>query len=371
MLRGDATTGRRALGLVLTLAVGALAAALVALGNPGNMGICGACFLRDAAGALKLHAAPPAYARPELAGIVLGAFVYVLAARKPIGRSGSFAVARFLLGVFMGIGALVFLGCPFRMLQRLGGGDANAWLALPGFLAGVGAGLLLERRGYSIGKTQPSPGPVAVLGPLAFVGLLAMFLLGGVLRGPGPGDATPPAHAPWLWSLGIAGAAGAILSATGFCGVNAARQVFSGPRWMLAGAATLVAGYAAVAAATGKFHWGTEGQPAAHSDVLWNSLALALVGLTGALAGGCPVRQLVLTGEGNGDAFVVCAGLVTGGALSHTLGLASRVAAPATETAPAVVAGPTEAGQKAVVIGLVLCLAYGAAIVRSAKPAAA
>jgi uncharacterized protein len=369
MLRGEATTGRRALGLFLTLAVGVLAAALVALGNPGNMGICGACFLRDAAGALKLHAAPPAIFRPELAGVVLGALVFSLAARKPVGRSGSFAVARFLLGVFMGIGALVFLGCPFRMLQRLGGGDANAWLALPGFLAGVGTGLLLERRGYSVGKTQPTPGPVGALGPLAFLGLLGMFLIGGVLKGPGPGDAGPPPHAPWEWSLGLAGVAGVILAATGFCGVNAARQVFAGPRWMLAGAGTLVAGYAAVALATGRFHWGVEGQPAAHTSVLWNALALALVGLTGVLAGGCPVRQLVMTGEGNGDAFVVVAGLVTGGALSHTLGLASVVSAPATAAAPAIAGGPTDAGQTAVVAGLALCLAYGVAMTRAAKSA--
>lgn len=370
MLRGEATTGRRMLGIGLTLAVGALAAGLVALGNPGNMGVCGACFLRDAAGALKLHAGPQIF-RPELAGLVIGPLVMTIASRKPFGRSGSHAAARFVFGIWMAIAALVFLGCPFRMLQRLGGGDLTAWFAMPGFIAGVGAGLLLERRGYSVGKTQPAPGPVGALGPLAILALLGMFLVGGVLAGPGPGDDGKPAHAPWLAALGIATVCGALLSATGFCAVSAARQVFSGPRWILAAAGALIVGYAAVALATGKFNLASTGQPIAHGDVLWNALALALVGLAGVLAGGCPVRQLVMTGEGNGDAFVVVGGLVTGGALAHTLGLVSTSMAAATATAAATDGGPTPAGQKAVVIGLAICLAYGFAMARKDEPAAA
>lgn len=37
------------------LVVGAAAVLLTALGNPGNMGFCIACFLRDTSGALGLH----------------------------------------------------------------------------------------------------------------------------------------------------------------------------------------------------------------------------------------------------------------------------------------------------------------------------
>jgi len=37
--------------------IGILAALLQKLGNPGNMGICVACFERDIAGALGLHRA--------------------------------------------------------------------------------------------------------------------------------------------------------------------------------------------------------------------------------------------------------------------------------------------------------------------------
>ena len=45
--------------------IGILALILVYMGNPPNMGVCVACFLRDTTGALKLQsAAPVQYMRP-------------------------------------------------------------------------------------------------------------------------------------------------------------------------------------------------------------------------------------------------------------------------------------------------------------------
>jgi YedE family putative selenium metabolism protein len=342
----------------LLAGLGFLAALLVALGNPANMGICGACFLRDLGGALRLHQGP-AIVRPEVVGVVGGALLWSLLRRRHVGRSGSWAIARLLLCVAMAIGALVFLGCPFRWLQRLGGGDATAWLATPGFVLGVGAGRWLERRGYQLGKTHEVPMPVGLSGPLAFVGLLVLWLVGVDFAGPGPGvSGVGPAHAPWQASLLLALAAGAVLSATGFCAVSAARGVFGGPGWMLLAAVAFVLGYAVLALANGRFADTTPGQQVAHGDWLWNTLALALVGLCGALAGGCPVRQLVMAGEGNGDACVGCVGLVVGGSLAHTMQLAS---APAT---PLSAGGPTAAGKTAVVVLSVLVVAYALAVAR-------
>ncbi len=55
--------------------IGFLSAMLVYCGNPLNMGICVACFIRDTAGALGLHQAGIVqYIRPELIGFMLGAF---------------------------------------------------------------------------------------------------------------------------------------------------------------------------------------------------------------------------------------------------------------------------------------------------------
>ena len=59
-----------ATGVTVALA----AVLLMQLGNPGNMGFCIACFLRDMAGSLGLHrAAVVQYFRPEIVGLVLGA----------------------------------------------------------------------------------------------------------------------------------------------------------------------------------------------------------------------------------------------------------------------------------------------------------
>ncbi|MEG2213973.1 MAG: YedE-related selenium metabolism membrane protein, partial [Clostridiales bacterium] len=60
--------------------VGVAAVLLTALGNPANMGFCIACFLRDIAGAVGMHsAAKVQYVRPEVIGLVLGAFIMAVA----------------------------------------------------------------------------------------------------------------------------------------------------------------------------------------------------------------------------------------------------------------------------------------------------
>jgi YedE family putative selenium metabolism protein len=363
MLRGEASTTTRWVAIALCALVGTSAAILVALGNPGHMGLCGACFLRDVAGALKLHQGP-AILRPEVAGLALGALLWRLMSRQHVGRTGGHALVRFLLCAAMAVGALVFLGCPFRLLQRLGGGDPSAWLALPGLVLGVRAAMALERRGWSIGKTSEAPLAQGLLAPLALAAPSGLFLLGGVLAGPGPGDGGAPAHAPWLAALALALGAGAILSATGFCAISAVRCAFGGARWMLIAAVAVVAAYGGVALAGGVSSLGAAVQPIAHGDWLWNTLALALVGACGALAGGCPVRQIVMAGEGNGDAFVGCCGLLVGGALAHTLGLAS---APATAAAAG---GPTDAGRWAIALLLAAVFAYGVAALPRANAAA-
>ena len=80
-------------------AVGLAAIALTLLGNPANMGFCIACFLRDIAGACGLHsAAKVQYLRPEIIGLVLGAFIMSVATREFRARAGSAPAVRFVLG---------------------------------------------------------------------------------------------------------------------------------------------------------------------------------------------------------------------------------------------------------------------------------
>jgi uncharacterized protein len=353
VLRDDQSARRNLIGVGFALLTGALAAWLVVQGNPGNMGICGACFLRDVAGALGISDPRFAYLRPEIPGLMLGALAAVLVRRRFVARSGSHAGSRFLLGMWMGIGALVFLGCPFRMLQRLGGGDGNALVGLLGFATGVFAGVGFERRGYWIGRTSPAPALVGLQGTAIAVVLLGMFAAGGLLRGPAAGAGGPPAHAFWLASLGVAVVAGVLLSASGFCAVSAIRQLLQRKWAMPVAAAALIAGYAVAMLAAGKFHASFAGQPAAHQDALWNFAAMTLVGLTGALAGGCPVRQVVMAGEGNADALVTMGGILVGGAVGHGLALVSSPA------------GPTDGGKIAVIVGIVWSGIYALGIARS------
>ena len=124
-------------------AVGLAALILTALGNPANMGFCIACFLRDISGACGLHsAAKVQYVRPEIIGLVLGAFIMSVASKEFKARTGSSPAVRFVLGAFVVIGALAFLGCPLRMVLRLGGGDLNALVGLIGFTGGILLGII-------------------------------------------------------------------------------------------------------------------------------------------------------------------------------------------------------------------------------------
>ena len=68
---------------------------------------------------------------------------------------------------------------------------------------------------------------------------------------------------------------------------------------------------------------------------------MMLAGFGCVLLGGCPLRQLVLAGEGSADSAVTVLGLMAGAACAHNFGLASSGE------------GPTAAGRVAVVIGLV------------------
>jgi YedE family putative selenium metabolism protein len=141
--------------LIAGLCIGAIAAILVKLGNPLNMGFCIACFERDIAGALGLHRAGVVqYVRPEIIGLVLGAMLTAMFAGEFKTRGGSSTLVRFIMGVFMMIGALVFLGCPLRDVLRMAGGDYNAVVGFLGFIAGVGSGVFFLRRGFNLGRAD-------------------------------------------------------------------------------------------------------------------------------------------------------------------------------------------------------------------------
>ena len=77
---------------------------------------------------------------------------------------------RFVLGVIIMIGALVFLGCPLRMVLRMSAGDLNAWVALIGFILGVATGVFALKQGFSLGRAQATTKASGAVLPVIVVG---------------------------------------------------------------------------------------------------------------------------------------------------------------------------------------------------------
>jgi len=108
--------------------IGLTAALLQYAGNPANMGICVACFVRDIAGALGLHRAEAVqYLRPELPAFILGSLGAALATGEFRARAGSAPATRFFLGMCAMAGALVFLGCPLPVATATRCSASLAW----------------------------------------------------------------------------------------------------------------------------------------------------------------------------------------------------------------------------------------------------
>lgn len=331
------------------IVVGVLSVVLVQFGNPLNMGICVACFIRDTVGGLGFQRTEVVqYIRPEIMGMVLGAFVMALGKKEYQARGGSAPFTRFILGMVVMIGALMFLGCPLRMVLRLAGGDLNAVFGLLGFAAGIVLGIQFLKNGFTLKRTYKLSSFEGYLFPAVNAGLLILlFTAPGFIffstKAPGA------AHAPAFLSLAAGLIVGAAAQRTRLCMVGGIRDVILFRDWYL------LSGFIAILATAlvgnlllGKFNPGFGTQPIAHTDGLWNFLGMALAGWGSVLLGGCPLRQLILAGEGNIDSVVTVLGMGTGAALAHNFGLASSGK------------GPTLNGQAAVVIGfmIVLAIAY-------------
>jgi YedE family putative selenium metabolism protein len=352
--------------------VGLFGVILVAVkGNPPNMGFCIACFERDIAGAIGLHRAGVVqYIRPEILGIVLGALIASLAFREFRPEGGSAPVQRFLLGMFVMFGALVFLGCPLRMVLRLAGGDLNAVLAVLGFVAGIYAGVLFLKAGFNFGRAEKQRAVNALIFPAVMVILLVLLLAapvfnpnaapiteGGRPNSPiffsvkGPGAMAAP--------IALALAAGLIV---GFISQRGRLCLMGGTRdMMLIGSSHLLKGFIAifVVALVGNiivtyassdldlWNVGFLGQPVAHNWHVWNFLGMSLVGLGSVLLGGCPLRQLVLAGRGNSDSAISVAGMIVGAGVAHNF---MTAASPK---------GVGTWGIVAVFVGLAACVVIG------------
>jgi YedE family putative selenium metabolism protein len=170
--------------------------------------------------------------------------------------------------------------------------------------------------------------------------------------GEGPGAM----HAHVIISLAAGLLVGILAQRTRLCMVGGIRDL------ILFRESKLILGFLAIFLAalvmniiSGKFVLGFANQPIAHTDGLWNFLGMLTVGFGSTLLGGCPLRQLILAGEGNTDSAITIIGLFAGAAFAHNFALASSAK------------GPTFNGMIAVIIGLITMLLIAVMNTKHAK----
>ncbi len=307
--------------------IGIISVLLVYFGNPANMGFCIACFLRDIAGGIGLHRAGVVqYIRPEIIGLVLGAFLISFKNKEFEAKGGSSPFTRFMLGIVVTIGALIFLGCPLRMVLRLGGGDLNALFGIAGFIVGIFVGVQFLNKGFNLKRNYKMPKLEGYIFPAVNLGWLILLLAAPTFiffseKGPGA------MAAPILISLAAGLIVGALAQKTRLCMVGGTRDmILFRDKYLLLGFISIIVFSFIGNLIFGFFNLGFEGQPVAHTDGLWNFLGMSIVGWGSVLLGGCPLRQLILSGEGNTDSVVSVMGLLVGAGIAHNFGLAASPA---------------------------------------------
>ena len=362
-------------GIVTGLVVGLAAVLLTKFGNPGNMGFCIACFIRDIAGGVKMHTAPVVqYIRPEIIGIVLGAMAMALIGGEFKAQGGSAPVSRFVLGFFVMVGALMFLGCPLRMVIRLGGGDGNAIFGLLGFVAGVWCGTVFLNKGFTFKRSYNMPKLEGFALPAINVVPLVLLLMGAGVAAAnmaaakaaeaagteapeaaktllafsmkGPGSMRAPIAVALIAGLVV----GALAQKSRLCMAGGIRDAIMLKDFHLLWG--FIAIFVAVLVGNlvlGKFKPGFEGQAVAFNTLvsgnfLWAFLGMFLVGFASILLGGCPLRQLILAGAGSSDAVMAVLGMTVGAAFCHNFAFASSGD------------GTTANGHIAVIVGIVVTL---------------
>jgi YedE family putative selenium metabolism protein len=236
-------------------------------------------------------------------------------------------------------------------------------VGLFGLGVGVFVGVLFLKAGYNLGRSHKTYPAVGLIMPAVMLTLLLLLIFrvkvgeNGALffSESGPGAM----HAPLLISLGAGLVIGFLAQRTRFCTMGSIRDVIlMRDTHLISGVGALVAAAVVTNLILGQFNPPTFfGQPVAHSQHLWNFLGMALAGLAFALAGGCPGRQLFLSGEGDGDAAVFVLGMITGAAFAHNFALAAgpdRIVEGVNQ-----VGGVGPYGMAAVVVGLAICVVIG------------
>ncbi len=296
-------------------------------GNPANMGICAACFIRDTSGGLGFQTNPIVqYIRPEIIALALGAFFtsFVTKSFNPV--SGDSAMLRFTIAIAVMIGALVFLGCPTRLILRLAGGDLNAVVGLFGLVTGLSIGYKFKINGFSLGQEYETSKQESFAFPFLMVVLLILLIVApSFIHFSQVGPASQ--KAPILISLIIAFVIGIFAYKTDFCFAGAFNKaIFQKKYANIIGITVLLLTVLIGNIVLGKFNLSFANQPIAHTDGVFNFLGMLIVGWGSVMLAGCPFRQLIKAGSGNANGSITILGFLIGGAIAHNFSLAASPA---------------------------------------------
>jgi len=337
--------------------IGVGAVVLSYYGNPANTGICVSCFMENIAGSLGLHNNfRMQYLRPEIMGLVIGAFLMSLRSREFSSTGGSSPLLRFFIGILLIIGCSVFIGCPVKMILRLAAGDIGAIVGFVGLAAGIYIGLEFVENGFQLGVAKQTPRANGYIVPGMMIFLLVLaFIKPAFIAQSAKGAAAQ--HAPMLLSLGIGLAIGAMAQRTKFCITGGIARIFLwGPREIMncpRSTAMLISIISFICFAlvanllTGQFNFGLHGQPSSNESFGWAFLGMLMVGFGSVLIKGCPLRQLTAAGSGDNDAGAAVMGMLVGAALVRNWNLGGDVS------------GTPASAQIAVLIGICTLLIIG------------
>jgi YedE family putative selenium metabolism protein len=343
---------------VLMGAVIAIGAVILSyFGNPANTGLCVSCFMENVAGALRLHDnIRMQYLRPEIMGFVLGAFLLSLYRREFVSTGGSSPLLRFLIGILLIIGCSVFIGCPVKMILRLSAGDIGAIVGFVGLTAGIYIGLEFVENGFRLGSSKLTPKANGYIIP----GIMLFLLVLAVVKPAFIAQSTKGSgaqYAPFLLSLGVGLLIGAIAQRTQFCITGGIARIFLwGPRevmncprstGMLVSIVTFFSVALVASLLTGQFSFGLHGQPSSNDSYGWAFLGMLMVGFGSVLIRGCPLRQLVASGQGDNDAGAAVMGMLVGAAIVENWDLGGTSA------------GTPPSAQIAVLVGICILFVIG------------